>query len=472
MKIKKFICCLISVIFFTGYAFADEFLDECLKISKSRDLKLSVAEDQISLAQTRLNSSIRSYFPQVVLQSKFSKGSTALQSAGSSSGNYSKEEYNSEEYGVKVVQPIYEGGGTRATRKYNSLMLESAKYNYTKTKEELFSKVKLAYYEYLTSKMEYVALSKAFEKVEKLFLKTRLEYKARAISELDLSEAKNFRDKVNNLLVSSRFKLEFATKKLIETVGVISLEDIPAVVSDELPDDIQEISFTLNDCLSFVQINNLEVKIAKSQIQMAEAKIKINRAKIHPKLSVEGFYGKSGEAYVTHPLELTTSWNVAAKVSWGLWGNSLNASASTERTDPTEIVDSSKRVETTDFNFQLGILDDFQYFVDAKESDVGKKQTTAELVELLRNSRIAVEKAYNEYRDSLNEAKVLRDEIKLKERKLALMQKRNDLYEVQTVNLMEESWKYAETISSFAKQLYTNHASVTELEKLTLMNLR
>ena len=470
MNIKKIICCLVSIIFFSNYIFADEFLDECLKISKSRDMKITVAEEQIELAQTRINSSVRSFFPQITLQSKFSKGSTALQTAGS--GNYDKEEYNSEEYGVRAVQPIYEGGGTRANYRYNNLMLEAAKYNYTKTKEELFSKVKLAYYEYLTLKMEYVALSKAFEKVEKLFLKTRLEYKARAISELDLAEAKNFRDKVQNLLNSSRINLEFATKKLIETVGVVSLEDIPAVVSDELPSDIPEISFTLQDCLSFVQINNLEVKIAKAQIDMAKEKVKINRAKVHPKLYVEGFYGKSGEAYVTHPLELTTSWSVAAKLAWGLWGNSLNGSASTDRTDPTEIVDSSRRVETTEFNIQLGILDDFQYFIDAKESDVGTKQSTAELVDLLKNSRLSVEKAYNEYSTSLNEAKVLRDEIRLKERKLALMTKRNDLYEVQTVSLMEESWKYAETISSFAKQLYTNHSSITELEKLTLMNLR
>ena len=171
-----------------------------LKISKSRDLKLSVAEEQIALAQTRLNSSTRSFFPQITLQSKFSKGSTALQTSGV--GDYTKEEYNSEEFGIKAVQPIYEGGGTRANRRYNSLMLEAAKYNYTKAKEELFSKVKLAYYEYFTVKMEYAALSKAFEKVEKLFFKTRLEYKARAISELDLAESKNFRDKVQNLLNS------------------------------------------------------------------------------------------------------------------------------------------------------------------------------------------------------------------------------------------------------------------------------
>lgn len=86
----------------------------------------------------------------------------------------------------------------------------------------------------------------------------------------------------------------------------------------------------------------------------------------------------------------------------------------------------------------------------------------------MKNSRLTVEKTYNEYMISLNNAKTLRHEITLKERKLALMQKRNDLYEVPTVSLMEESWQYAEAISSFARASYTNHASVTELERLTL----
>jgi hypothetical protein len=52
------------------------------------------------------------------------------------------------------------------------------------------------------------------------------------------------------------------------------------------------------------------------------------------------------------------------------------------------------------------------------------------------------------------------------------MKKRNDLYEVETVALMEECWNYAEAIATFAKALYSNHAAIVELEKLTLMSLR
>ena len=66
-------------------------------------------------------------------------------------------------------------------------------------------------------------------------LKVRNEYKARAISELDLTEAENFKDKVEDMLSAARINLDFSVKKLIETVGVNTLDDINAAVSDELP---------------------------------------------------------------------------------------------------------------------------------------------------------------------------------------------------------------------------------------------
>ena len=444
----------------------DEFLEECLKLAQARSQKVAVAAEQVGLAELRVTQSIRSFFPQLYLQSEHSKGKTKLYTT------LEANEYKSESLGAKASLPIYTGGKNVANLKYNKMMKDAANYNYTKTREELFANVKLAYYEYLTLKMEYVALSKAFEKVEKLFLKTRIEYKAKAISNLDLAESENFRDKVANLLSSSRINLEFAMQKLIETVGVNTIEEISGTVSEELPADAFEIAFTVQDCISFVQTNNLDVQLAKLQINMADQKIKINKAKVHPQLYAEGFYGKSGEAFVDEPLQLTSQWNVAAKLSWGLWGNSLAASYNMNRTDPKSIVDASKRTEVDTLSVQLGILDDIQYFVDAKESSVSKRQQTAELMELLKKSRLSVEKAYNDYIISLNNARTIRNELKVKERKLALMKRKNDLYEVQTVELMEQSWNYAEAISKYARALYSNHTSIVELEKLTLMSLR
>ncbi|MDR1942257.1 MAG: TolC family protein, partial [Endomicrobium sp.] len=132
----------------------------------------------------------------------------------------------------------------------------------------------------------------------------------------------------------------------------------------------------------------------------------------------------------------------------------------------------SRRVETTTYDVKFALLDDLAYFVDSKESKVGLAQSNSDYIEALKARRLEVEKAYNEYTNSLNNSRTLRKEITLRERKLNLMRYRSNLYEVPTVSLMEESWKYAEAISSYARSTYQNHASVTEMERITLMPLR
>ncbi|MCL2144403.1 MAG: TolC family protein [Endomicrobia bacterium] len=447
----------------------DEFLNQCMKIAEFRDRRVLVAAEQIKLAEMRVIRSGRSFFPFIMLQHRTSKGKTKLSTGGSS---YDDEEYNSEDYGIRAVQTVYEGYRTKGTYRYETMMVDAARFNYTKTREELFTRIKLAYYEYLTLKQEYKALSKAFEIVDNLMTKVRNEFKARAISDLDLTEAENFKDKVEDMLSASRINLDFSVKKLIETVGVNTLDDINAVVSDELTDDVTEITFTLQDLLSFVLTNNLDVQTAKVQALMADMRIKINRSKVIPKFYVEGFYGKSGEAFTTEPLELTTAWSIIGRMSWSLWGSSLEVSYDNERTDPSTIIDASKRIDTSSWDVRLSLLDDITYFVDAKEGAVGLNQSNADYMDTLKTRRLEVEKAYNDYLNSLNSARTFRKEIKLRERKLELMRKRNDLYEVPTVSLMEESWKYAEAISSYSRVTYQNHASVTEMERMTLMPLR
>jgi hypothetical protein len=464
---------LISFFLFTEISFStDTFLVRCMEIAEARDQKLAVTYEQIKLAQSRTTRAVRSFFPQVMFQHTTSKGTTAMALENNRSGNFEGYEYKSESFGIKVSQPIYEGYRTRGSYEYESMMVTAAKFNYTKTREELFSKVKLTYYEYITLKQEYNALANANEIVSSLFNKIQKEYKAKAISQLDLLEGEHFKDKIYDMYEAARINMSFALKKLLNVAGINDIAEVNAEELDALPDDVPEISFSLDSLLKFVLTNNLDVQTAKVQTDMANMKIKINRSKIIPKFYVDGFYGKSGEAFTTQPLELSMSWNVAGKLSWGLWGNSLEATLSEERTDPTTIVDASKRVDTITQDIKFSLLDDLVYFVDAKESKVGFNQTSANYVEILKTKRLDTEKAYNDYLNSLNNARTFKKEITYRKRKLDLLKKQNSLYEVSTVNLMEEALKYAEAISGYARATYQNYSSVTEMETLTLMPLR
>ncbi len=142
----------ITVLAIIGFLFAqpcfcmDEFLEECLKLAQARDQKIAVAAEQVDLAQLRVVNAIRSHFPQLFLQSEQSKGKTKLFTDIQSESTLDSE-YKSESIGARATMPIYTGGANKANYKYNKMMKDAARYNYTKAKEDLYANVKLAYYE-------------------------------------------------------------------------------------------------------------------------------------------------------------------------------------------------------------------------------------------------------------------------------------------------------------------------------------
>ena len=461
---KKILSMIVSVIFiFSSYPAQalDEFLGSALKISEARSKKLAVSAEQIKLSDTRVFNSGRQFFPAISFEDNYQKG------------NYIGEaQYQSEQLALKGSQPIYQGGKLGATYKHDSLMLTASKYNYTKTREELFAAVKLAYYELVASKMQYKALSSAFDDVEKLNSKVLSEYNAKAISELDLVESENFRDKVKDMLDNTKDDIALGEKKLCVLLNVERLEEIPLPMSESLPDEVQEISFSLSDCLDFARLNNIDVLSNQIQIKVAEQKQRIVKSRLIPNLSVEGTYGQGGEAFVTEPLDLATTWSLMGKLYWGLWGNSVEAYQNTDHTNPNLLIDPYQKVDNNTTDVRVGLLDDTNFFVQAKETDVNNHQARADYTDSLNRATIEVTKSYNDYRSSLRDLRTFRNEIILKKRKLTYLKKRNDLYEIPTVQLMEESWKYAETISSYAKALNKNYGAVTELERLTLVPMR
>ena len=100
----------------------------------------------------------------------------------------------------------------------------------------------------------------------------------------------------------------------------------------------------------------------------------VNRSKVVPKIDLEGFYGKSGEAFVNTPLDLATTWSVQGKLSWTLWGNTFEVTNTQNHTNPNETLDPTARTDDNALEMKLGIIDDLSYFVDTQESKVGIKQ--------------------------------------------------------------------------------------------------
>jgi outer membrane protein TolC len=480
LHFKRFFHCFFIYILFLFCAIpvfanpsSDEYLETCLRVAQQKNTNLVVARRQVELSESRVKRSLRNFFPGVTGERKWSRGKAL--GAGTTvqvGADVTYDEYQAEQLGLRVTQPIYVGGQLTATYRYDKLMQEASKYNYAMLREELFYNVKLSYYEYLSLKMEYGALRKAFSQVNDLLKKITDEYHAKAISELDLKEAEIFSDKVGNLLMSARSNLLIAEKKLCTTIGVDAIEDLPGLVPEGLYEELPDISFKLDDCKYFIKSNNLDLKISKLQIEMANQKKVIATSKELPKISLDWFWGLSGEAFTGQPLALPTIYTLMTKFSWSFLGNSMDVVETEEKLSPTEIVDVNNREETSGYDAKISLLDVMDNSIERSEAKVGQAQALNDHKDTEKKIYLRLEKAYTEYDNSLRNARTTKNEVQFLERKLEFLRKRNLLYEVTTVSVMEETWKYAETITEYAKALYTNFYMVTELERLTMTPMR
>ena len=452
----------ISIIFLFSELFAsDEFLSTCIDTAIQRNKKLIAKEEEIVLARRQTWVTTRSFLPNVYLQRKYSRGKTL------------NEEYQAEDLGLKLYQPLYDGGRLSASHRYYSLALEVAKLEHTKLKEEIIYKIKLAYYEYLSSIVEVSEIEEMFKEIDVYHKKVENEFIAKAISELELEEGKIFKQKVENMYQKAKKSKILAEEKLIKLIGIKSLDDIifplPSGILKTVP---KEIDFDLVILKKLLITNNIDLKKLDLNKNMAKARDKMAGGKIYPKFYLEGFYGKSGEAFVKEPLKLSTVWSSMLRFSWLFGGSSVESSYQKDKAIPREITDVSVRTENTVLDTRLGLFDDMKYFVEKKETDVIKLSADAEYTEAKIVLLLESEKFYNEYYYSLLDARVNKGDLNLKKWRLNVLKKRNTLYEVSTIEVMDGIFKVSEAVIAYTRAVLQNYTAVTELEKLLLISLR
>jgi outer membrane protein TolC len=443
----------------------DEFLSTALNIATARNKKLLAKKEEVDLAKRQLWGATRTFFPSLLAQRRYSRGR-----AGTTSR---LDEYQGEDLALRLYQPIYDGGRIRASYNYYSMVLEDAKLNYTKFKEELIYNVKVSYYEYLSSLMEVREFENLVTTINDYYKKLENEFKAKAISELELEEGRIFKQKIENMYQKAKYNKNLFENKLIFLVGVKSLDEIifpiPVEMFNEVP---QEISFDFESLKSLLIVNSLDLKKVKLALNMAKEKEKMVVGRSYPKLYLEGSYGKSGEAYVKQPLRLTTVWSGMLRLGWMFGGSSLETSYQSDRTAPSEIIDVSQRIETDILDTKLSLFDDMRYFVEKKEAEVLLFATQGDYEETKSALLLELEKNYNEYRSTLLDAETASRELKFRKWRLDVLKKRNSLYEVPTVEVMNAVYQVSEAVLSYSKAVLQNYSAVSALERFVLIPLR
>jgi len=439
----------------------DEFLYTALNIASSRNKKLIAKKEEIELSKRQLWAATRTFFPALLAQRRYSRGRTLT------------DEYQGEDFALRVYQPLYDGGRIRASHKYYSLVLEDSKLNYTKLREELIYNVKVAYYEYLSSLMEVKEFENLTNVINEYYKKLENEYKAKAISEIELEEGAIFKQKIENMYEKAKLNKSLFENKLIFLIGVRDLNEvifpIPVDMFKEVPN---EISFDFESLKSLVLVNSLDLKKVKLALEMAREKESMVEGRAYPKFYLEGSYGQSGEAYVKEPLQLTTVWSGMLRLGWMFGGSSVETSYQKDQTVPRSIIDISNRIDSSILDTKLSLFDDMKYFIEKKEAQVLLLSTQGEYEEVKSSLLLEMEKSYNEYKTTLLDANITSRELKFRKWRLEVLKKRNSLLEVPTVEVMNAIFQVSEAVLAYSKAVLQNYSAVSAMERFVLVPLR
>lgn len=447
----------------------DKFLDTCINIALSRDKVLVAKRQEIEVAEKYANINLRNFFPQVVFQQKYAKGkATPTQKYG----EY-LDEYNAEDFGLRFLQIIYDGGRVKSSYIYHQLNLEQVRIDFAQSKEKLIFKIKDSYYNYLAATLEIIELEKLLSVIEEYHNKLKNEHKAKAISDLDLKEGNVFVEKIKIMVEKSKKQQELSKLLLIQEANLRSLEEVNQPIDlEKFSTPPGEIIYDLDKLKSLLLVNNSELKKLYLQTKMAEEKKRTVLGKSHPRFYFEGFYGKSGEAFTKEPLALTSVWSTMVRFEWFFGGSSINYLWSKEKVAPSEIIDVTQKIENDVLSTQISLFDDIRFYVEKEDAELFKFSTEAEYDKTKRQMFLELEKKYNEYKFSLLDAKINKEDFDLKKWRLEVLKKKNFLYEVPTIDVMSATYQTAEALINYSKSVLSNYIIVSEIETLVGVSIR
>jgi outer membrane protein TolC len=160
----------------------------------------------------------------------------------------------------------------------------------------------------------------------------------------------------------------------------------------------------LEDCLLEAKSVHPDLTIQRYTTEAAQFGDSAGKGHYYPRLSVNGFYGRSGAAYTNEDFEFQEDWNLGAQISQYFGGSSLNASAQEIKTSPK--LGQSTRTQTRTYAGSVGVEDSLKLKTEKAEAaftyDQAKEDLRRTQMEVANNVR----SAYAEWAKMLSQLRI------------------------------------------------------------------
>jgi len=427
-------------------------LNYCKTRAVENSTILRIASEQINLARMRTGKAFRGFFPDIRFQWKEDIGETIT------------DPYIAENYGIRVIQPLFGFGSIGLNYHSEMLGLKSARINYEKVRRELRLEVSKAYWNVVRQKMKVSIWSETIEQIKPYALLAEREYRVEGITKLEFGTAKLVSDEANMQLRVAENELEVAWLALRQTMDIDPFSDL--VVDSEFRREIHGIPWTLEQCKKMALANSPQVKAAEVVLSLNDYRRKSVNATRWPQLSLEVGAGRSGEAYTTEPLDLVGTWSVMGRMKWFFWGNTLGFSYDESKTNPTEIVDTSVRTHSRTNTAEVSLLDSLAVSVNRREAEVVYRQAKDNLKNTRDKAILEITNAYRKYQNAMERVILEERRAELSENRAKIVTQQKMIDERTTSDVMQAILEVARARSLYTDSMYEYYVALSTLESL------
>lgn len=432
----------------------NEVLLQLYKIGAANSQPLKISKGQIKLATCKVKEAIRALFPQLSVEYKEDKGKSIT------------DPFKSRSYGIKLEHLLYDNKQRSYSLKRERLNLEVAKKNYEKERNNLLFEILKAYYQASAEKKILMYWKKLQKEIEKDFELAKILHEGKLITKIEYLKISSLVNKVLSELVSQENKFNLALANLKKVLGIPPGEEIPNLKFAEFSEKVK-LTKSVEELIKAGLKNRPEISLWKKSIEATRLGYKIAKIESKPKLFLESFWGKSGEAFGWQELDLATTWNVVGKLVWLFGGSSSEVAFTHEKTIPTRIAEVSNKVKADSISFKLNILDKINYYSEVKEGKVALDQSIDEFVKVKKDIAWEVQEGFSNYLEGTKEIEMFKKEIELREQELKLKEELFKAGEIELSELLDTKLRLTSAKSSLIRSILKSYLGIILVDKAT-----
>jgi TolC family type I secretion outer membrane protein len=278
-------------------------LQQCINTALKNHPAINAAAGTIRQSESKIGQARAGYYPQINIQSDYSRIGQAPTSLRSDPYNYYSNSLN-------LNQTLFDFGKTSSSVDIQMLTKQSAEADFQNTAASLVLGVKEAYYSFLKAKMSEIVAKETVNQFQQHFDVAETFFETGKSSKIDVTSAEVNLSNARIQLISVQNALHIARVTLNKAMGLISAPEYD--VEEQFY--LEKISISFETALAQAYENRPDLLSTGLKKEALEKGIDLNKKGYLPVLSGNAAYGYAGD-----DTSMDKSWNVGVALAFPLF---------------------------------------------------------------------------------------------------------------------------------------------------------